>query len=47
MQIKVKALGQRKIFVKQVVSSRTPRQFHNFLWWFRVDGRVIGKFRAV
>jgi len=27
---------------KQVVSSGTPRHFHDFLSWFRVDGQIIG-----
>ena len=41
IQIKAKALGHRKKPVKQVVSSGAPRQFHKFLSWFKVDGRII------
>jgi len=41
MQVKVKALGHRKKPVKQVVSSGAPRQFHKFLSWFKVNGRII------
>ena len=41
MQVKVKALGHRKKPVKQVVSSGAHRQFHKFLSWFKVDGRII------
>jgi len=37
VHIKGKALGHRKKTVKQVVSSGTPRQFHKFLSWFKVD----------
>jgi len=40
-QIKAKSLRHRKKTVKQVVSSGTPRQFHQFLSWFKVDGRII------
>jgi len=41
MQIKAKALGHRKKTAKQLASSGAHRQFHKFLWWFRVDGRII------
>ena len=41
IQIKAKALGHRKKPVKQVVSSGAHRQFHKFLSWFKVDGRII------
>ena len=41
MQIKVKALGHRKKPVIQIVSSGAPRQFHEFLLWFKVDGQII------
>ena len=41
IQIKAKALGHRKKTIKQVVSSGAPRQFHKFLSWFKVDGRII------
>jgi len=41
IQIKAKALGHRKKSVKQVVSSGAPRQFHKFVSWFKVDGRII------
>jgi len=41
IQIKAKVLGHRKKPVEQVVSSGAPRQFHKFLSWFKVDGRII------
>ena len=41
MQIKVQALGHRKKTVIHAVSSGAPRQFHKFLLWFKVDGRII------
>ena len=41
IQIKAKPLGHRKKPVKQFVSSGAPRQFHKFLSWFKVDGRII------
>jgi len=44
MQIKVKALGHRKKTVKQLVSSGAPRQFHEFLSWFKVGGQIIVNF---
>jgi len=41
IQIKAKALGHRKKTVEQVVSLGTSPQFHKFLSWFKVDGRII------
>jgi len=38
---KVMALGHRKKPVKQVVSSGTPRHFHEILLQFKVNGRIL------
>ena len=41
MQIKAKALGHGKKPIKHIVSSGAPGQFHKFLSWFKVGGRII------
>ena len=38
---KVEVLGHRKNFIK-VVASGSPRHFHNFLSWFKVDDWIVG-----
>jgi len=39
--VEVEVLGDRQKTVKQVVSLANPRQFHNILSWFKVEGRII------
>jgi len=42
MQIKFKAPGHQKKTVKQVVSSGTPQQFHNFLLRLKLMAELVG-----